>query len=281
MKNKKVVYVLITGIILCIILVVCGIVLLEKNKEEWPPDDIYVYNSSGYMAFEEDEEIKINLLLCSLHQNGKNPMEKYRFMHFVTDTGTRYLTPLDQNLKDTLLSDENYSQSLYQFPLYGDFKKGEKLNFTSIVLQDLEGKERILEFGNITIEILEDSMMDDKIMVGESSVYIGILDQYKFYIENNTQSDLLFNDIYLGGNDIQYSVNSAKILANGNKNFIAEIEEPDTLLNTPSFYVLKPYVILQTIESDKILCTSGPTMYYKTLSDEEVRKYLLDFQSKE
>lgn len=280
MKKKKVIYVLITGIVLCIIFVVAGIVLLEKNKEKWPPDGIYVYNSNGYMAFEDDERIYIKLMLCSLHQNGKNPIDKYSNIYFVTDTGIRYQTPLDESLKEALLSDENYTQSIYEFPLDGVFSKGEKLNFTSIVLQDSEEKERILEFGNITLEILEDSMMDDKIIVTESAIYKGRLNEYKFHIENQTQSELLFNDIYLG-NDIKYTVNPVEILSNNKKNIIVEIVEPDIFLNTPSFYVLKPYIILQTKENKNIICTSGNTVYSKSISDEEVRKYLLDFQVKE
>ena len=67
---------------------------MMESKEKWPPDDIYVYNSKGYMAYETGEDIAIDILLCSLHRDGKNPMEKYQNVYFETDTGIRYQSDL-------------------------------------------------------------------------------------------------------------------------------------------------------------------------------------------
>lgn len=276
-KNKIVLFII--CIVACIILVVVGVTLLKNNKEDWAADDIYIYNSNGYMAFRSDETIKIKILLCSLHRNGKNPAEKYEKIYFKTETGDRYQSSFDNKAKNTMFhSGKVYTESILEFPLEGSFIAGERLNFTSMILQTSEGAERELEFGKIVIEILEDSSEADDIMILASSVYKGRLTSYGCNIENQMSSDVRIQDIYFGEN-IRYTFNEIVIPASDTADLKVEINEPDEYLQTPSFYVLRPKLTAVMEDGKNIVCSTDTIVYSGDVPDKELRKYLLDFQN--
>lgn len=278
-KKKNKIALFIICIVVCIILIAVGVILLNNNKEEWAADDIYIYNSNGYMAFRSDETIRIKILLCSLHRNGTNPAEKYEKIYFKTETGDRYQSSFDNKAKNTLFnSGKVYTESILEFPLEGSFIAGERLNFTSVILQTSEGTERELEFGKIVVEILEDSNEADNIMTLASSVYKGKLTSYGCNVENQMSSDVTIQDIYLGEN-IRYTFNEIVIPAFDTIDLKIEINEPDEYLQTPSFYVLRPKLMAVIEDGKNIACSTDTIVYSGDIPDKELREYLLDFQN--
>ena len=87
---------------------------MMESKEKWPPDDIYVYNSKGYMAYETGEDIAIDILLCSLHRDGKNPMEKYQNVLYKYAIN-KYYDELIKKLKSSALVDEELTALYARF----------------------------------------------------------------------------------------------------------------------------------------------------------------------
>ncbi len=265
------------GIFLCIILIGGGIFLLQENKEKWAPNDVYVFESSGYMAFEAKEDKYIMLLLCTLHRDGKNPMEQYEKIDFVTDKNVRYQSSFSDKMNDSFFNDDEIiTCSSMEFGIYGDFVQGEKLNFTSIILTKKDGTETRREFGKIEIEIIEDSDIRDIINPEISDIYSGNLSEFNCTINNEMESEVLIQKIYLG-EGFHYSFQPAKVSSGESIKFCVEIDEPESYSQNVSFCVLKPKLMFEIKDGVEQSCSAkGNTVYINNVSDKTLREYLLD-----
>lgn len=266
------------GVILCISLISGSIVLMMDSKEKWPPDDIYLYNTGGYMAYETGEDITIDILLCSLHRNGNNPMEKYQNVYFETDTGVRYQSELTSDIKRPLFDeDEMISQSIARFPLNGTFVSGNTLNFTKMILQKKDGTETVHEFGNIVIEIIQPSEIKDKILIETSSVYSVKLDEFRYTIENKMKTDITVRELYLG-KEVNYETVPVSIMGSEMKEIKVDFLGTEEFNNLPNYFVVKPRFKISAEQGEEYVCSSiGVTAYSGNITNEQLRDFLLDY----
>ncbi len=263
--------------IVCISLISGGIVLMMESKEKWPPDDIYVYNSKGYMAYETGEDIAIDILLCSLHRDGKNPMEKYQNVYFETDTGIRYQSDLTSDIKKTLF-DENeiISQSIVRFPLNGTFVSGNTLNFTKMILQKKDGTETVRDFGNIVIELLQPSEIKEQAVIEIPAVYSVKLDEFQYTVDNKTKNDIIVQELYLG-EDINYEASPVLVPASSTQEIQVDLLGTEGFGNFPEYVIIKPkFKILADREKEYVCSTMGRTAYSGTITNAVLREYLWD-----
>lgn len=276
--NKNIKFILaVVGTILCISLISGSIILLLENKEKWPPDDIYVYNSKGYMAYETGEDIAIDILLCSLHRNGKNPMEKYENVYFETDTGIRYQSDITNDIKRTLF-DENeiISESVVRFRLNGSFISGNTLNFTKLILQKKDGTEIVRDFGNIVIDILQPSEIKDKIAIEVPSVYSAKLAKFQYTIENRMKTDIIVQELYLG-EDISYEAATVLVAGSETQEIQVDFLGTEGFNDLPNYFIIKPkFKILADNNQEYVCSAAGTTAYSGNISNAELRRYLLD-----
>lgn len=275
-KNTKLLLAVI-GTILCISLISGGIVLMMESKEKWPPDDIYVYNTSGYMAYETGEDIAIEILLCSLHRNGKNPMDKYQNVYFETDTGIRYQSDLTNDIKSPLFNEnEIISQSIIRFPLNGSFVSGNTLNFTKIILQKKDGTEIVRDFGNIVIDLLQPSEISEQAVIEIPAAYSVRLAEFEYTIENKTNNEIIVQELYLG-EDIHYEAASVTVPALSTQEIQVDFLGTEGFGDSPGYVIIKPKFKILTDGGQEYVCSStGRTAYSGAIPNAELRDYLWD-----
>lgn len=276
MSNNTKLVLTVTGIILCISLIGGGIILMQGNREEWPPDDIYVYNSNGYMAYEPGETIDVNILLCSVHRSGNNPMEQYQNVYFETITGIRYQADLTNDIKRSLFDEkEMINESIVKFELNGNFVSGNILNFTKLILEKRDGTEIIHDFGNIEVEIIQSSDIYDKIAIEIPTVYSVRLDEFQYTIENKTESEITVQELYLG-DGISYDTKSVFIPPLGKENVSVDFMGTEDFAESPNYFIIKPKFTILMKDGQEHVCSSvGSTAYAKNISTTELRKYLI------
>lgn len=276
MSNNTKLVLTVIGIILCISLIGGGIILMQGNREEWPPDDIYVYNSSGYMAYEPGETIAVNILLCSVHRSGNNPMEQYQNVYFETITGIRYQADLTNDIKRSLFDEkEMINESIVKVELNGNFVSGNTLNFTKLILEKRDGTEIIHDFGNIEVEIIQSSDIHDKIAIEIPTVYSVRLDEFQYTIENKTESEIVVQELYLG-DGISYDTKSVSVPPLGKENVSVDFIETEEVAESPNYFIIKPKFTILTKDGQEYVCSSvGSTAYAKNISTTELRKYLI------
>ncbi len=281
MNNDKKLIIAMVCVILCIGFASGGILLYLDKNEKWAPDDIYVYNSNGYMAIEMDEEIKIAMLLCSVHRNGKNPMEQYEKIYFETETGEKYEATLEEDMKDSLYNKETiYSEAVFLFKLGGVFLSGETYNFDKLVLIKKDGGYTIHKFGNIRIEMLKDAQIDDIASVNMNSGISKSLEGIECDIENRMQTDLMVKNIYLG-EYVEYSIDSFSIPSSNKKEMEIELTAIDKSSEAPCYSVVKPKITLAAQDGQEYVCsTIGSRYYLVNDSIETVRNYLLNYPNR-
>lgn len=281
MNNNKKLIIAIVCVITCIGFISGGIMLYLGKKDKWPPDDIYVYNSNGYMAIEMDEEINIAMLLCSVHRNGKNPIEKYEKMYFETTSGDRYEADLEDNIKDSFYDKDNsYSEVISLFKIGGVFLSGETYDFDKLILQRKDGTYVTHQFGNIRIEMLKGADTDDKVSINIPSPLNEKLEKFDFTIENKMQTDLTVKEIYLG-DTIEYTIDPFSISASDEKKLEIELTGTEKFSESPYFYVIKPKITLVTSDGEEYVCsTIGNKFYSKQDSQETIQEYLLNYPNR-
>ncbi|MCI8669630.1 MAG: hypothetical protein HFI34_08945 [Lachnospiraceae bacterium] len=273
-KNTKLILAVIVTI-LCISLISGSMVLMMERKEKWPPDDIYVFNTKGYMAYETEEEITIDILLCSLHRNGKNPMEKYENIYFETDTGIRYQSDITSNIKELLFDEgEIISQSIVSFPLNGTFVSGNTLNFTKMILQNEEGREMVREFGNIEIELLQSSDLSKQTVIEIPTAYSARLDKFEYTIENKTKNEITVQELYLG-DDFNYKVAPVSVPELSAQEIRVDFLETEGFGDSPEYVILKPKFQMLADQGQEYVCSAiGRTAYSGAISNAVLREYL-------
>lgn len=280
-KNTKLILA-IAGVILCISLVSGGLILLLESKEKWPSDDIYVYDSNGYMLYEAGEDIAIDILLCALHRNGKNPMKKYQNVFFETNNGIRYQADLTSDIISSLFNEnEIISESVVRFRLNGGFVAGDTLNFKKLVLQKVDGTEIVRDFGNIVIEIIQPSEIKDKIEIEIPSVYSAKLDEFSYTIKNKMKTDIIVQELYLG-EGIYYESVPVSVMGSETKEIKVDFSGTEEFNDLPNYVVIKPgFKILEDQGREYVCSAIGMTAYSGNITNEQLRVYLLDYMNKD
>lgn len=276
-KNTKLLLSVI-GTILCISLISGSIVLMMDSKEKWPPDDIYVYDTRGYMAYETGEDISIDILLCSLHRTGKNPMAKYQNVYFETDMGVRYQSDLTGEIKRQLFDeDEIISQSIIRFPLNGAFVPGNTLNFTKMILQKDDGSETVREFGKIEIELLQPSEINEKAVIDIPVAISERLAEFEYSVENRSKNVMIVQELYLG-NDIKYKAAPVTVPSLSIQKNQVDFMGTEGFGDFPEYIVIKPKFKILDEQGQEYICTAtGRTAYSGSTTNAVLREYLWQY----
>ena len=280
MKNKKNIIILVL-MIFCVGFIGVGAYLLKNNKEKWPKDDIYVYDSNGYLAYEEDEKVYVGLLLCSLHRNGKNPIEQYSGIFLLDEVGNKYSLDIDEGIKESLCNDEEIiSESIVNFEIGSRFKAGEIINFNTLLLEKSDGTEKSYDFGTITVEIIEKSDEIEKLNIQSESIYAMNFKRYTFKVRNDLEENIAIKEMVLGDNvelgEVEQTIESKKT-----KSIEVNILNKENFGNTPEFYIVKPKIKLLVGNSKEIVCAVDGSMSYSRSTDNKtLRNYLLEREKK-
>lgn len=255
--------------------ILVGAVMIKTNEEKWPPDDLYVFDNMGYMAFEEYEEKYIKIMICSLHKDGKNPVNKYKCFYLETEDGERFTASV-QGSNDVFYEEgEILTLISVQFNLLGDFEVSEKIEFTDLIMVKEDGSEVKRNLGGIDMEIINTPETND-INGSTSSLFSGNIKRFRYQVFNESSDNIEVHDIYFG-EYIKYNFEEFSIESKYSSAGEVDIEGPEDFGKALGFCVLKPKIKgMREDGSEFTISCSGDTVYFSPYTDKEIRKYLLE-----
>ena len=129
----------------------------------WPADDIYFFENQSFLAYALDEDIVVPLFVCSLHTQGKNPIDNYDRFALITDSGIEIPAIFEISARNQPLTAQEKNTNFFarfQLSPTAEEKSTGFLTFTQIKLYSGTASN-VVDIGKIQIAFLDSPLPND------------------------------------------------------------------------------------------------------------------------